>query len=214
MALIYGHRGASAYAPENTLEAFKLAMEMGADGVELDVHLSRDGELMVIHDIDLDRTTGFHGKVCDYTLKELKELDAYAREKGMELIPCIQTLAHLRSIFRWPVYDDIHDCHDILLLEEEKTYQLIDDMLRTCSECFESRTVNVGMDEAMFMGLGKYLKKHGKIVRRLMIDTTELASTAIRELVEQGKPYAHLVPAGVADYIEKRGLYKKESADA
>ena len=81
MALIYGHRGASAYAPENTLEAFRLAMEMGADGIELDVHLSKDGELMVIHDQDLDRTTGFHGKVCDYTLAELKELDAC---NGME----------------------------------------------------------------------------------------------------------------------------------
>ena len=81
MALIYGHRGASAYAPENTLEAFRLAMEMGAEGVELDVHLSKDGELMVIHDLDLDRTTGFHGKVCDYTLAELKELDA---SNGME----------------------------------------------------------------------------------------------------------------------------------
>ena len=81
MALIYGHRGASAYAPENTLEAFRLAMEMGADGVELDVHLSKDGELMVIHDLDLDRTTGFHGKVCDYTLAQLKELDAC---NGME----------------------------------------------------------------------------------------------------------------------------------
>ena len=81
MALIYGHRGASAYAPENTLEAYKLAMEMGADGVELDVHLSKDGELMVIHDIDLDRTTGFHGRVCDYTLAQLKELDA---SNGME----------------------------------------------------------------------------------------------------------------------------------
>ena len=81
MALIYGHRGASAYAPENTLEAYKLAMEMGADGVELDVHLSKDGELMVIHDIDLERTTGFHGRVCDYTLAQLKELDA---SNGME----------------------------------------------------------------------------------------------------------------------------------
>ena len=50
MALIYGHRGASAYAPENTLEAFRLAMEMGAEGVELDVHLSKDGELMVVVD--------------------------------------------------------------------------------------------------------------------------------------------------------------------
>ena len=76
MALIYAHRGASAYAPENTLEAYRMALEMGADGVELDVHLSKDGELMVIHDIGLERTTDGHGRVCDYTLKELKKLDA------------------------------------------------------------------------------------------------------------------------------------------
>ena len=95
MALIYGHRGASAYAPENTLEAFRLAMEMGADGVVLDVHLSRDGELMVIHDIDLDRTTGFHGKVCDYTLKELKELDA---SNGMEAYKGVK-IPTLREVY-------------------------------------------------------------------------------------------------------------------
>ena len=57
MSLIYGHRGASGYAPENTLEAFRLAMEMGADGFELDVHMSLDGELVVIHDESVDRTT-------------------------------------------------------------------------------------------------------------------------------------------------------------
>ena len=95
MALIYGHRGASAYAPENTLEAYKLAMEMGADGVELDVHLSKDGELMVIHDIDLDRTTGFHGKVCDYTLAELKELDA---SNGMEAYKGVK-IPTLREVY-------------------------------------------------------------------------------------------------------------------
>ena len=76
MSLIYGHRGASAYAPENTLEAFRLAMDMGADGFELDVHMSRDGELVVIHDETVDRTTDGTGLVRELTLAQLKELDA------------------------------------------------------------------------------------------------------------------------------------------
>ena len=76
MALIYGHRGASGHAPENTLEAFRLSMEMGADGFELDVHLSLDGELVVIHDETLDRTTNGTGLVREHTLAQLKKLDA------------------------------------------------------------------------------------------------------------------------------------------
>lgn len=76
MSLIYGHRGASGHAPENTLEAFRLAMEMGADGFELDVHLSKDGELVVIHDETVDRTTDGTGFVRDLTLAQLKKLDA------------------------------------------------------------------------------------------------------------------------------------------
>ena len=69
MSIVLGHRGASGYAPENTLEAFKLAMDMGADGFELDVHLSKDGELVVIHDETVDRTTdgtGFVGDIYHY----------------------------------------------------------------------------------------------------------------------------------------------------
>ena len=81
MSLIYGHRGASGYAPENTLEAFRLAMEMGADGFELDVHMSRDGALVVIHDESVDRTTDGTGLVRDLTLAQLQALDASC---GME----------------------------------------------------------------------------------------------------------------------------------
>lgn len=73
---VFAHRGASAYAPENTLPAFALAMEQGADGIELDVHLSRDGELVVIHDEALDRTTNGTGLVKDHTLAELQALCA------------------------------------------------------------------------------------------------------------------------------------------
>ena len=69
---VWAHRGASAYAPENTLEAFRLAAEQKADGVELDVQLSKDGELVVIHDETIDRVSDGSGYVRDYTLEELK----------------------------------------------------------------------------------------------------------------------------------------------
>lgn len=71
---IFAHRGASGYAPENTLEAFALAIRQGADGIELDVQLSSDGVPVVIHDETVDRVTDKTGYVKDYTLQELKEL--------------------------------------------------------------------------------------------------------------------------------------------
>lgn len=70
------HRGASTLAPENTRAAFQLAVDLGADGLELDVQLSRDGKLVVIHDEQLDRTTTGRGLVKDCTLAQIKELDA------------------------------------------------------------------------------------------------------------------------------------------
>ncbi len=69
---VWAHRGASGYAPENTIEAFQLAVEMNADGIELDVQLTKDGELVVIHDEVIDRVSNGSGWVKDYTLKELK----------------------------------------------------------------------------------------------------------------------------------------------
>lgn len=73
---IYAHRGASAYAPENTLAAFQLALRQSADAVELDAKLSADGQVVVIHDQTVDRTTDGQGKVSQLTLRQLKELDA------------------------------------------------------------------------------------------------------------------------------------------
>lgn len=72
---VWAHRGASGYAPENTLEAFKLAADMGADGVELDVQLTKDGELVVVHDEYIDRVSDGHGRVVDYTLEELRQFN-------------------------------------------------------------------------------------------------------------------------------------------
>ncbi len=76
--LIFGHRGAMAHAPMNTMASFELAKSQGADGIELDVHLSRDGKLVVIHDATVNGTTDGQGKVADLTLEQLKRLDAGA----------------------------------------------------------------------------------------------------------------------------------------
>jgi glycerophosphoryl diester phosphodiesterase len=74
--LVIAHRGASGLAPENTLAAFALALEMKAEAIELDVHRTRDGEIVVIHDADVNRTAGASGSIDQLTLAELKLLDA------------------------------------------------------------------------------------------------------------------------------------------
>lgn len=71
--LVWAHRGASGYAPENTLPAFELAVNQKADGVELDVQLTKDGKIVVIHDEKIDRVTNQSGFVKDFTLRELKD---------------------------------------------------------------------------------------------------------------------------------------------
>ena len=94
-----------------------------------------------------------------YSKAEMKEIDAFAEGLGMTVIPCIQTLAHLNAIFRWGKYP--RDCDDILLCDDERIYELIDRMFSTLSECFKSRKIHIGMDEAHMLGRGKYLDIHG-----------------------------------------------------
>ena len=78
MTIVVAHRGASTRAPENTMEAFRLGVEAGADAIELDVHLTADGQLAVIHDDSLDRTTDRTGPVVERTMDEIREADAGA----------------------------------------------------------------------------------------------------------------------------------------
>ena len=96
-----------------------------------------------------------------YTAKELKELDAFGKDLGIELIPCIQTLAHLNAIFNWSAYASVRDNRDILLADHQPTYELIEAMLRTCRDCFTTRRINIGLDEAHQLGRGAYLDKFG-----------------------------------------------------
>ena len=92
LPLIIGHRGAKGIAPENSLSGFKKAVELGIDGIELDVHLTKDGELVVIHDMDLQRLAGLRIPIKQLTFKELKEYDISKfftknQEKIMEKLP-------------------------------------------------------------------------------------------------------------------------------
>ncbi|MDD6047108.1 MAG: glycerophosphodiester phosphodiesterase [bacterium] len=96
---IWAHRGASGYAPENTIPAFKLAVEQGADGVELDVHMSSDGKLIVIHDETVDRTSNGSGRVVDMTCQELKRLDFSNGMEGYENVR-IPTLREVYGLLK------------------------------------------------------------------------------------------------------------------
>lgn len=118
-----------------------------------------------------------------YTKEELKMINEYAAQRGVELVPCIQTLAHLNAIVRWPAYAPIVDCDDILLAGDEKVYELIDHMFATLSECFTSRLINIGMDEAHMIGRGKYYDQHGDTNR------TEILVSHVRRVAEIGKKY-------------------------
>ncbi|MBD9481704.1 glycerophosphodiester phosphodiesterase [Pseudomonas sp. PDM14] len=95
MTLIYGHRGAKGEAPENTLASFQRCLEHGVRRCELDLHLSSDGELMVIHDPTLKRTTGRRGKVVEHPAADLTGYDARQGGPGWKVATPIPTLAEL-----------------------------------------------------------------------------------------------------------------------
>lgn len=101
----------------------------------------------------------FRGK---YSQAELKELDDFSHSLGIELVPCIQTLAHLNAIFRWSEYKAITDIDDILLVGDERTYQLIENMISSLRKCFRTKKIHIGMDEASMLGKGRYRDLHGE----------------------------------------------------
>lgn len=106
-----------------------------------------------------------------YTKDELKEMDEYCLKFDIELIPCIQTLAHLGKALRWSEFAEYTDCDDILLAGDERTYKLIEAMVKAVAEGLTSRRINICFDEAHLLGLGKYLAQHGFQDRlKIMLD--------------------------------------------
>jgi len=96
-----------------------------------------------------------------YSKAEMKELDRYAANLGIEMFPCIQTLAHLEQILQWPAYAKYRDTSGVLLADEDATYELLEKMIRAASEPFRSKRIHIGMDEAMGIGDGRYRAKFG-----------------------------------------------------
>lgn len=100
-----------------------------------------------------------------YSQKDLMELDAYAAEMGVELVPCIQTLGHMRQFLQWSETVHLRDQKDILLIDDENTYDLIEAQVRAMRACMKTDRIHIGMDEAHGVGLGNYLLKYGQTDR-------------------------------------------------
>ena len=97
-----------------------------------------------------------------YTAEEIREIDDYAAELGIEVVACIQTLGHMRQILKWNgPYAEIKDTDEVLLVDEEKTYVLIEKMLAFWSENLRSRRIHIGMDEAHDLGRGRFMDRSG-----------------------------------------------------
>lgn len=117
--------------------------------------------LYVENSFKIDGNERFGFLLGAYTKEELKELDDVAFDYGIEMIPCLECYGHLQGYLRWPEANEVKDTPTVLLADCEKTYELIENMIKTSAETFRSRRVHIGMDEAWNMGRGKYMDIHG-----------------------------------------------------
>ncbi|HOJ47984.1 MAG TPA: beta-N-acetylhexosaminidase [Bacillota bacterium] len=98
-----------------------------------------------------------------YTFDEIREADDYANMFGIELVPCIQTLAHLNRATHWPKMWYLKDTDEVLLVGADSTYEFIENILKAATAPYRTKRVHIGMDEAMDLGLGNYLRKNGYV---------------------------------------------------
>jgi len=120
--------------------------------------------MMILYTEDTYEVQGepfFGYKRGRYTEKEIKEVDLYARNLGIEMFPCIQTLGHLEQVLQWPAYQKLRDSDGILLASEENSLSFIGKMIENSSKAFQSKRIHLGMDEAIGIGSGAYRDKYG-----------------------------------------------------
>lgn len=143
MTLVFAHRGSKGTHPENTISAFKEAIRVKTDGIELDIQLTKDGEMVVIHDGDVERTTNGKGLIKDLTLSELKELDAgswFNATFKNEKIPLFSEVLALLEATNYPgvlnieIKTDEYDYEGI----ELKVINCLKDFKLTCRILFSS----------------------------------------------------------------------------
>ena len=118
-----------------------------------------------------------------YTQEELCELDAYAEETGVELVPCIQTLGHLGQFLQWAPNEHLKDQPTVLMIDDPETYDFIEAEIRAVRACVKGRRLHIGMDEAHGVGLGRYFARHG------LTDRFELLCRHLNRVVDICKKY-------------------------
>ena len=96
-----------------------------------------------------------------YTKEELREINNYGRRMGVEIRPYLELLAHLNQLRQYVGYKPFFDCNDIMLVGDERTYALVEKIVKRCTECFDTKVFHIGLDEAYLVGRGKYLDRNG-----------------------------------------------------
>ena len=139
--------------------------------IDLSAYLGYDSLMLYLEDCFEVTNEPYFGYLRGrYSKAELKHIDAYGLARGIEIIPAIQTLAHLNQIKRWYEFEGVFDIDDILEVGSPRANLLLDHVFQTIRECFTSKRINVGMDEAHHMGRGSYFDKHGAVDRLKIIE--------------------------------------------
>ncbi len=105
-----------------------------------------------------------------YTKEELREIDDYAFDYGIEMIPCLECYGHMEKYLLWSEAAEIKDTESVLLAREPKTFEFLEELISTVSSCLRSKRIHIGMDEALSMGKGNFLKKHGLVDNNTIFD--------------------------------------------
>lgn len=113
-----------------------------------------------------------------YSKEELNELDDYAHDFGIEMIPCIQTLGHLYQVLQYGTHSQIMDTSDVLLVGEPKTYEFLEKIIKAASDPFRSNRIHIGMDEAFGVGTGRYKQLNGEK------DTFSIMNEHVQKVIE------------------------------
>ncbi len=105
-----------------------------------------------------------------YTVEEIREMDDYAFEYGIEMIPCLECYGHMEKYLVWPEAAPIKDTSSVLLAREPKTFEFLEELIATSASALRSKRIHIGMDEAHSMGTGKFLEKHGLVDKNIIFD--------------------------------------------
>lgn len=143
---VIAHRGFSAVYPENTMSAFRSAAALGVDAIEIDIHLSRDGHVIIMHDAKLDRTTDGKGLIAEHTLAEIKRVDAGSKKGAQFAGERVPTFAEMLAEIPLPVMCEIKDPGEDIVRETSRVVKDAGAEDRVIIACFDDATLQWAAD--------------------------------------------------------------------